>query len=56
MPAPLSTPHVPPGFPPLAIASGQIARPEGLTAPRIEVGGQTALGTEAGGPTVNLGG
>jgi hypothetical protein len=46
MPAPLPAPHVPPGFLSLAVASDQTSRP----------GGQTALGTEVGGPTVNPGG
>jgi hypothetical protein len=56
MPAPLSVPHVPSGFPLLAVAGGPTARPGGLTAPGIETSGQTAspcsqttLGTEAGG-------
>jgi hypothetical protein len=55
MPAPPSAPHVPPGFPPLAVVGGQTARPGGQTTPGTEVGGpivspggQTTLGTEAG--------
>jgi hypothetical protein len=54
--APLPTPCVPPGFPPLAMTGGLTVCPDGPTVPRIEAGGQTtslgyqtALGIEAGG-------
>jgi hypothetical protein len=54
--APLPTPCVPPGFPPLAATGGLTMCPGGPTAPRTEADGQTAslgyqttLGTEAGG-------
>jgi hypothetical protein len=40
----LSVPRVPPGFPPLTVASGQ-------TALRTEAGGLTTSGTEVGSPT-----
>jgi hypothetical protein len=63
MPAPLPVPNVLPGFPSLAIAGGQTARPGGPTVPRTEAGGQmaspggqTAPRTEVGGPTARLGG
>jgi hypothetical protein len=48
MPAPLSVPDVPVGFPLLAVARGQITRPEGPTVPETEAGGQT---TSPGGRT-----
>jgi hypothetical protein len=51
MPAPLSAPHVPSDFLPLATIGGQIARPGGPIALGTEDGGQTAHGTEAGSPT-----
>jgi hypothetical protein len=58
MPAPLLTPRVPLGFPPLATAGGQTMHPGRPTVPGTKAGGQTAsLGgqtsprTEAGGPT-----
>jgi hypothetical protein len=63
MPAPLSAPHVPPGFLPLATASGQTSRPGGQTAPRTKAGGpiaspgcQTATRIGVGSPTASPGG
>jgi hypothetical protein len=70
MPAPLSVPRVPPGFPLLAAAGSQTAHPGGPTAPETKAagqtmspGGQTTPGTEANdltvspdGPTATLGG
>jgi hypothetical protein len=64
MPAPLLAPRVLLGFPPLAIAGGQTARPGDPTAPGTEASGPTArLGvrpppphTTAGGLTVSPGG
>jgi hypothetical protein len=41
MPAPLLAARVSSGFPPLAMAGSQTARPGGLTAPDTEAGGQT---------------
>jgi hypothetical protein len=41
MPAPLSAPRVPPGFPPLAAAGGQTTYPGSLTTSGTETGGQT---------------
>jgi hypothetical protein len=62
MPAPLSVPHIPPGFPPLADAGGSTTSLGGPTAPGTGAGsptaspdGQTALGTGAGSPTVSPG-
>jgi hypothetical protein len=56
MPTPLPAPRVPPGFPSLAAASGQIMRPGKPTTLGLEVGsqttssgGQTTHGTEASG-------
>jgi hypothetical protein len=40
MHAPLSTPRVPLGFPPLAAAGSQTALPGGLTVPGTEAGAQ----------------
>jgi hypothetical protein len=48
MPAPLQAPRVPPGFPPLATASGLTMH---LGSQTVSPGGQTALGTEVGGQT-----
>jgi hypothetical protein len=63
MPAPLPTPRVPLGFPPLAVAGGQTAHLGGPTVPKTEVGGQTtspggqtAPCAEAHGQTATLGG
>jgi hypothetical protein len=62
MPAPLLTPHVPPGFPQLVTAGGPIAHSSSQIVPRTEAGGQTVSlgsqttsGTEAGGPTMSQG-
>jgi hypothetical protein len=63
MPAPLSAPRVPLGFPPLAVAGSPTVSPGGPTAlgtgaggPTVRPGGQTARRTGAGGPTVSPGG
>jgi hypothetical protein len=62
MPAPLSTPRVSLGFPPLAAAGDQTTRPGGPTTPRTEAGShtaspdsQTTLKTETGGQTTSPG-
>jgi hypothetical protein len=62
MPAPLSVPRVPPGFPLLALAGGPIALLGGSTVPVTEAGGQTespgsqtAPGIESGGSTATPG-
>jgi hypothetical protein len=62
MPAPLSTPRVPPGFSLLAAAGGQTTLPGDPIIPGIEagsqtmsLGSQTTLGTEASGPTTTPG-
>jgi hypothetical protein len=63
MPASLPVPCVAQGFPLLATAGGQIARPSSQTAPGIKASGPTvspdgptAPETEAGGPIVSPGG
>jgi hypothetical protein len=47
MPAPLPGPHVPLGFPPLAMAGGQTMHQGSSTALGTEVGSQTARTTAA---------
>jgi hypothetical protein len=42
MHTPLPPPRIPPGFPPLAAAGGQTARPGGQTTPETKVGGPIA--------------
>jgi hypothetical protein len=56
MPAPLPTPHVPPGFPPLTAAGGQTARETEAGGPTMSPGSQTAHRTGAGGSTASPGG
>jgi hypothetical protein len=61
MPTPLPAPHVPLGFPSLAMTDGQTACPDGPTTPRTVASGQIAspggpIAPHAVAPTATLGG
>jgi hypothetical protein len=55
MPTPMSTPCVPPGFPPFVAAGGQTTRPSGPIAPETEDDGPTVSPVDQTPPCIEVG-